>query len=391
VLERTQSVLTHSVLVSSCLASLLLGCGEAPTTPFAPHEVEAFEAALVETQEMESAAGTMIAVADGEGHRWTGVMGLADVADARPVTEETLFRSASIAKTFTGALILSLHEDGLLSIDDPLSRYVDTVPGAESITLRMLLQHTSGIANYAAVPAYREAVTADPSLVFTYEELVAIAVEHGPDFPPGAAWNYSNTGYILLGIVAESVVGRTMHEEMRARFFEPLGMHDTRPTGAMPAAELWTGYRDDGAGLVEVRFESTYVPDGGYTTSLDDMMIWSRAFLGGRLHRPETLALAHMTAGGAILDSVAQAFGLATGGYGLGIVVASDEALGPMYAGAGNADGVRTFLGYLPDQDLAFAVAVNVGIGSVPIVETLSATAPMLDALRGLAAAPEGI
>ncbi|MCZ7680280.1 MAG: beta-lactamase family protein [Sandaracinaceae bacterium] len=204
---------------------------------------------------------------------------------------------------------------------------------------------------------------------------------------PGTAWSYSNTGYILLGLVAEQIVGRPIEQELQARFFEPLGMIDTQPRGDGAPVALWTGYIHDGSDLREVPMGRGYTADGGaWITSLDDLITWAHAFFGGQLHRAETLALAQMPAGGALLETVARNFGLESGGYGLGLVVGTDATFGPLLAGAGNGDGARTFVGYAPEQELAFAVAVNIGDGSVPIVETLSAAGPLLEAVRERAA-----
>lgn len=369
----------RSLAMIACV--LVLACeGQ---EPFPTEDVARFESALATTHEAQGAVGTAMTVGDGAGRRWVGYAGLADRESGRAVDEHTLIRSASVGKTFTGALILALHEEGALSVDDALSRHVDLVPNGDAITLRMLLQHTSGVPNYTRVAAYREAIAVDPTRVFSYEELVTIAIAEERDFAPGTGWNYSNTGYILLGIVAEQIVGRPIEEELRARFFEPLGMNDTQPMGAEAPAALWTGYIVDGGELREVPRGASYTADGGaWVTSLDDLLTWAHAFFGGRLHRTDTLALAQMPAGGALLEAVAQNFGLETGGYGLGLIVASDATFGALLAGAGNGDGVRTFVGYAPEEALAFAVAVNIGDGSVPIVETLSAAGPLLQAVR---------
>ncbi|AKF04350.1 serine hydrolase domain-containing protein [Sandaracinus amylolyticus] len=361
---------------------LVVGCtSETPT--FDTATVSRFESALASTQTSEGSAGTLMLVEDGAGRRWVGATGAADLEADTPATEDTLFRSASIAKTFTGALVLSLHEEGLLSIDDPISTYVPRVPRGDEITLRMLLQHTSGIVSYTRTPPYQEALASDRTRTFTADELIDMAIAEPADFPPGAAWNYSNTGYILLGVAVESVVGRSIADECTARFFVPLGMTDTRALSSGTPDALWSSYVPGGAaGPAAVVTPTSYAADGGYVTSLHDMAIWAREFLGGRLHRRETLALADVPAGGAVLEGVAQAYGYETGGYGMGYVVALDPALGDVRLGAGNTDGARTFVGYSTDADVGFVVAVNVGEGAAPLVETLSAARPLLAAVR---------
>ena len=353
--------------------------------PFPPEEEARFDAALDEMHEAQQAVGSLLLI-DDDHHRYAEARGLADLESGREMTIRTPYRTASVGKTFTGALILALHEERALSVEDPLSDYIDTVPNAGDITLRMLLTHTSGLANYTQVPAYREAA-ADPDRDFTYEELVAFAVEQGPDFPPGAAWSYSNTGYILLGMIAESLVGRSLYEELRDRYFLRLHMTHTHPLDdRSPPADLARGYEITPEGPVEASSPlllHTYPADGGgWVTTLEDMQVWSRAFLGGHLHSAETLALARQPEGGALLNGVAQSFGLESGGYALGFLLAEDAQMGTLHAGAGNGDGVRTFIGYLPESELSFSLFVNVGDSQVPIVQTLSAAGPVLAALR---------
>lgn len=378
----------HHRLALAALCLLASCAAEDPLTaaPFASEDAARFEEALDLTFASQSAPGATMIVHSrrGGGRVWTGQRGSLSLdPGAAPVTERTIFRTASSAKTFIGALILALHDEGRLSVNDPISAHVDGVPGGEAITLRMLLQHTSGVANYTHSATYRETVAADPTRRFTYEELVALAIAEGPDFPPDTGWEYSNTGYILLGMVAQALVHRPLEDELEARFFGPLGMHDTAPLIGEPPASMWTGYLVRDGEIEEAPPGGGYVADGGaYVTSLHDLVVWAEAFFGGRLHRAETLALAQGTGGGELLNVVARSFGLESGGYGHGLVVASDARLGVLLAGAGNADGARTFVGYLPDHDLSFVVAVSAGDGSVPIVETLSATGPILAALR---------
>ena len=368
----------------------VLSCAACDQRSAFSHDEEArFADALATMHADQQSVGSALIVDDGA-HRYEGAAGFAERATGRERTAQTPFRIASVTKTFTGALILALHEEGALSVDDPLSRYLPAFPNGENMTLRMLLNHTSGIANYTKIAAYNEAFAADTTRIFTPEELVAYAASAPSDFPPGTDWNYSNTGYIILGMIAESIVHRSLPEELRARWFDRLGMSHTVPLTS-PPAEMVVGYQValDGT-ATEVPASSAlraYAADGGWVSTLENLVIWARALFGGHLHSPATLALARVPAGGALLDGVARAYGFDSGGYDLGLIQAHDRALGMLYAGAGNGDGTRDFVGYLPDTDIAFIVSVNVGDGAVPIVEDLSAVQPLLVAIRAHVAA----
>lgn len=359
------------------------GCAAAPAarTPFPDARAARFAAALAETQSAQHSVGALVAVEDAE-HHYAGAVGLADLSTGRPMTVETPYRTASLGKTFTGALILGLQDEGRLSVDDPLSRFMPSFPNASTITLRMLLTHTSGIANYTHIDAYIQGRAATPRRSFTESELIALAAAEPLDFEPGTGWNYSNTGYLILGSIAEQLTGRPLASELESRYFAPLGMTSTRP-GSDPPDDLARGYLLDGAShATEAPYDPGYPADGGWITTLHDQLVWARELFGGHLHSASTLAIARHPEGGAVLDGIAQSYGFETGGYALGFVEAHDAQLGELYAGAGNGDGMRTFVGYFPDRDLAFAVFVDVGLGTVPLVETLGATAPTIEAVR---------
>jgi len=154
--------------------------------------------------------------------------GLADVATARPMTADDRFRVGSITKTFVATLVLKLVAQGRLRLTDSVARWLPgLVPGGGAITLRELLQHTSGIYDYASDPGFLPAVEADPARVWQPRELVRIAVAHPPLFPPGTSYAYSNTDYILLGLIAEAATGQPLGQELQQQIFTPLGLRGT--------------------------------------------------------------------------------------------------------------------------------------------------------------------
>src|SRR5262249_34406804 len=145
---------------------------------------------------------------------------------------DTHFRIASNTKTMTAAVIVQLAQEGKLGLGDPISKYVPGVPDGDSITLAQLLAMRSGLYNYTDAPELSASVDRAPTKAWTPGELLAMAFTRPPSFPPGAAFQYSNTNYTLLGLVAERVDGRPLASAMQDRLFGPLGMHGT----ALPAA-----------------------------------------------------------------------------------------------------------------------------------------------------------
>lgn len=149
--------------------------------------------------------------------------GFANIEHSVPVRPETVFQSGSVGKQFTAAGVLLLAEEGKLGLDDPISRYLTNAPPAwQGITVRHLLNHTSGI------PEYEGQSLLNLRQDYTEEELVKFATSLKLDFTPGSDWNYSNTGYILLGVIVHRVTGKYYGDFLQERIFQPLAMTATR-------------------------------------------------------------------------------------------------------------------------------------------------------------------
>lgn len=294
-------------------------------------------------------------------------MGYADLAHKRKVTPDTVFAAASVSKTFTAALILSLVSEGRLSLDDRLHDLVDglsTAKAPTAVTIRMLLEHTSGIYDYFRNPKIDKALLAARDRPWTAAQ--AMRYVGKPYFEPGTDWRYSNTNYLLLGLVAEKVTGRPLAVELHERFIEPLGLVHTTFQGFEAAAGAITGsYRfssgaktakpiglGDGTGIVP--FTSVVTASGGagsIASTSGDLARWARALYGGDVLRPETFALMV----GAVDETNAYKPSIP---YGLGVQrvrVAGHDA----YGHSGRFIGARSLIRYVPDLGIAVAVVSN--------------------------------
>jgi CubicO group peptidase (beta-lactamase class C family) len=226
-----------------------------------------------------------VLVARGDEILFRQVHGMADRATGRPLALDSRFRLASVSKQFTAAAILRLQDDGVLSIEDPVCRWVDDCPAAWApIRLRHLLAHTSGIPDLMARPGWglRRVTPASP------EELTEDSKKFRLQFAPGTKVRYDNAGYNLLGAVVEKASGRPLHDYLREAFYEPLGMADT-------------GY-DDGASDVVMGYANLGGPPspqpdanvsiifgaGAMYSTLDDLFVWTRALHSGRVLSPES-------------------------------------------------------------------------------------------------------
>ncbi|MFH8569265.1 serine hydrolase domain-containing protein [Streptomyces sp. NPDC017993] len=177
--------------------------------------------------------GILAEVRDGD-QRWFGTAGVADTATARERSAQDRFRIGSITKTFVATVMLQLVAEGTLSLDDPVDKWLpDLVHGHDGgkVTCRQLLNHTSGIFNYTED---RDALNRHET--HTPELLVRIATSHPVTFPPGTGWGYSNTNYVLAGLITERATGRALAEEIDQRISRPLGLAGTYlPHGSDPS------------------------------------------------------------------------------------------------------------------------------------------------------------
>ena len=226
---------------------LLLSCSKNSTTEPSSKMAQQFQEVLDNSLALHNGIGISAAVLMPDQEIWTGTSGISH--DDILIDENMMFHIASVTKTFVAACILQLAEEGKLSIEDSLYQWLPDFPNIDSsITIRQLLNHTSGVFDYYYNPAYSDSLVADFTRRWMPEEILTLVLE--PDFPPGTDYHYSNTNYILLGMIIRDVTGNEVSAEIRDRFLAPLGLNSTffeveeSIPGAM--AHGWADTDDDG-------------------------------------------------------------------------------------------------------------------------------------------------
>ncbi|HET9737093.1 MAG TPA: serine hydrolase domain-containing protein [Solirubrobacteraceae bacterium] len=278
------------LLLVAAVAALLA----APVATASPTHAELDRA--VDRVVSAGAPGAIALVRDG--HRTVRAAGgFADRRSRRPLRPGDRFRVGSNTKTFVATVLLQLAGEGRLALEDTVERWLPgLVPGGGAITVRQLLNHTSGLPDYAPEDddSFIRQVLADRRRKWTPRELVGIAMARPPLFAPGAAWAYSNTGYILLGLIAEAASGRPLATELRERIFAPLHLRGTTyATGPRIAGRHGHGYSRFGARRL---YDITAVDQswagaaGAIVSRARDLARFQRALLGGRLLRRDLLA-----------------------------------------------------------------------------------------------------
>jgi CubicO group peptidase (beta-lactamase class C family) len=207
-----------------------------------------------------------------------------------PNSPSTKFRLGSITKQFTAASIMLLQERQKLSIDDPVKKYMPDAPAAwDKITIFNLLTHTSGIPNYTGFPEF---TTLQLSPI-TSEKLVAVFRDKPLDFQPGEKWNYSNSGYVLLGFLIEKISGETYEKFLQENVFTPLGMQDSGyDSNSAIIPHRATGYAPGRGGIVNAGFVHMTTPfsAGALYSTTGDLLRWEQGLFGGKLLSADSLA-----------------------------------------------------------------------------------------------------
>ena len=285
-----------TVAVATGVAFAALG-NSAPAFSSTRHLTPIVEAKIdaVAKQDVDSGrvAGAAVAVLRNGKLVFAKGYGRANLELAAPVNARTVFRVGSLTKQFTAAGVLLLAEQGKLNIDDRLSSYLPNFPRADEVTLRDLLNHTSGIHNFTEGPVIDKISTSGA----TVKELVTDIASQSPlyDFEPGKGWWYSNSNYALLGAVIEKVSGESWGAFMKAEIFDKLGMADTAADNARDVVPgRASGYTLIGGTAGKFRnadFTDMSVPyaAGALRSTAEDMARWNAALFGGKLLKPQSL------------------------------------------------------------------------------------------------------
>jgi CubicO group peptidase (beta-lactamase class C family) len=300
------------------------------------------------------APGLSIAIGRGGRVELASGYGLAKVQRRVAVRPASIFRIGSLTKQFTAAAIMQLVEQRRLGLDDRVAPLVIELPGLDpSITIRQLLNHTSGIADYTALDAFARL----RGRALTHAELLAMIAATPRDFAPGEQWRYSNSGYYLLGLILERVTGSPYAEYMKAHLFEPLGLRSTaycdEDAGDDASAPLRAaGYHSEPGGTVraaDVISMKTPFAAGALCSTADDLVRWTQALVDGRVVNAESFAL--MTAPTRLPNGSELPVGF-------GLAVGQRVGQRTIFFG-GVIEGFSSLLAYYPDRALVVAVLAN--------------------------------
>jgi len=367
-----RQVITIAVILL-LLGSLLVGVSSCGSPSFSS-ETEARLTGVVQKMMFDyKVPGAVVGVWQRGKGEYVRAFGKAQIGNNPvPMKTDMVWRIASITKTFTASAILQLVDEKKLKLDDTLGRFAwsEGLANRDQITVRMLLNHTSGYPDLENDdPAFQEVRFGDPYKVWTHEEILAWGRKMQPLFPPGKGYHYTNFGYYLLGMIIESVTGKTAEQEIERLCSDRLALTNTR-LAVMPAylksKPHSNGYalRSELPPFVKAGGNSAMIDTtgwnitaawtaGGVVSSLTDMKTWAESLAGGSLLSP---AMRKAQLENAIsLDK--------TSSYGLGISI-SKLPSGEWRTHNGAVPGYSSWAGSLADQSVTIVVFMNVMPGA---------------------------
>jgi D-alanyl-D-alanine carboxypeptidase len=307
--------------------------------------------------------GATIAFSLPDGVLGEAAVGYADLEHHRKMRPQDRMLAGSVGKTFVSATLLQLVDSGDIRLDEKVEAklgdkpWFDRIPNAHDLTVRMLLNHTSGIPDHVEMQAFADAVRKDPWHVWKPEELLAFIFNKPPLFPAGKGWSYADTNYILVGMIIERITHDTLYAEIEKRFLGPLHLSSTEPSdhadlkGLVPAyADLTLSYGQPRKMAEHEHYD--FNPQfewagGGYISNSADLARWVKVLYQGRLFRPETFR--------ELIKGVDTPRGYK---YGLGVYI-RQTALGMAYGHGGQIPGYYTITAYYPDKNLSVAMQFN--------------------------------
>ncbi len=308
--------------------------------------------------------GLSVALTGKEGKLLAFTSGFSDMEKKTALNRHHMLMQGSVGKTYVAAIALQLIRSGQLKLNEKVSAYLGhldwfhRVPNAATITVRQIMNHTSGVMRYEFKPDFLRDLNAHPEKNWKPEELLKYVLDEKPAFAAGEDWEYSDTNYILLGMIIEKVTGKPYYELLTERILKPLDLVHTRPTDHRMLNDLSQGYAgkenefgnkekvlsDDGNFIINPQFEWT---GGGIYSTTSDLASWGKILYEGGI--ADTALM--------LSGAVPAKLGRNTK-YGLGVII-RETPFGICYGHSGFFPGYLTEMAYFPGKGICIAVQAN--------------------------------
>ena len=345
---------------------------------------QALQAKLDEWHKAGKFPGATLGVCLADGSCFSLATGFSDLESKTPMKPSDKMAAGSVGKTFAAAVALQLVKEGKINLDDRVEKYLGNeswfsrLPNAKDMTVRQLMNHTSGLVRYEFKEQFTNDLTANPDKVWRPEELVSYLFDEKAPFEAGKDWDYSDTNYIVLGMIIERVTGAKYYDEARRRLLKPLNLKNTFAQDRRELKGLIPGYAgeqnpfggkdkvlENGKFIINPQFEWT---GGGYISNTQDLARWAKTMYEGRAFDASLLK--------EMLDGVPAKLGRDTK-YGLGVII-RPTPVGLSYGHSGFFPGYMTDVMYFPEHKISVAVQVNTSVSQnlgKPLSRILTETA----------------
>jgi CubicO group peptidase (beta-lactamase class C family) len=335
--------------VALSVTALAPVAAQTPPTPSRAELVSQIDSLANDFLKSAPAPSVAVAVVKGSDTIFMKAFGLANIDAKRPATATTIYEIGSLTKQFTAAGIMKLVEAGKVSLDDEITKYVPSLSThGQRVTIRHLLTHTSGVHSYTSTPAWRSTWASD----LTPDSIVGFVKRDTLDFAPGARSSYSNTGYVLLGMVIEKISGKPYATFVKDEFFTPLKLTQTSYCPSRTTDPRFaSGYSRKSNQIVPAEYLSLTHPHaaGALCSTVKDFVAWQRALAGGKV--VTTASYTQMTTPSTLNDGRATNYG-----FGLSSVMLSGHR---NITHTGGINGFTTVAHYFPDDTLSIVVFDN--------------------------------
>jgi D-alanyl-D-alanine carboxypeptidase len=327
------------------------------------------QASLDEWHKSGKFAGATVGVVLEDGTSFGLATGFSDLETKTPMKPNDILLAGSVGKTYVAAVALQLVKEGKISLDAPIEKYLGAekwfsrLPNAKLITVRQLMNHTSGLVRYEFKDQFTKDLTANADKIWRPEELVAYILDEKAPFEAGKGWDYSDTNYIVLGMIIERVTGKKYYDLAKNRVLKPLKLENTFPQDSRTIKGLVQGYAgaenpfggrdkvlENGKFIINPQFEWT---GGGMATTSEDLARWAKFMYEGKAFDASLLPQ--------MLDGVSAPMLGKDTKYGLGVIIRPTRA-GLAYGHSGFFPGYMTEMMYFPEHKIALAVMVNTSV-----------------------------
>jgi len=298
---------------------------------------------------------------------WTGTAGISS-SDSDNVTGEMVFGAGSVTKNFIAAIILQLEEADSLNLNDSIGNWIQqyqNIPG--NVTLKQLLDHSSGIYNVTDNPAFLNAINSNLNRFWTIEEVLGGGYVLTSYFTPGSGFRYSNTGYMILGVIISKIMKTNLRDQLYQRFYNPYNLKETyfeiNDTVKSPFVHNWVDLNGDGIPedaffIPLTSFNSSTVGAGGVISRPENLVRWASHLFGGDIISNNSLTQM-LTFRPAVIAGA--------NGYGLGTMRYQISAGRIGYGHGGNTFGYSTVVIYDPADSISISLMINRDINAGPL------------------------